>query len=47
MASPYLTKTDFKIAFDCATKLHYRKRGYGILPAAYPRLASGGTNRND
>jgi hypothetical protein len=28
MASPYLTKTDFKIAFDCATKLHYRKSGY-------------------
>jgi len=28
MASPYLTKTDFKIAFDCATKLYYRKRGY-------------------
>lgn len=28
MPSPYLTKTDFKTAFDCATKLHYRKRGY-------------------
>jgi hypothetical protein len=28
MASPYLTKTDFKSAFHCATKLNYRKRGY-------------------
>jgi hypothetical protein len=28
MASPYLTKTDFKSAFHCATKLHYRKRDY-------------------
>jgi hypothetical protein len=28
MPSPYLTKTDFKAAFDCATKLYYRKLGY-------------------
>jgi len=28
MPSPYLTKTDFKAAYDCATKLYYRKLGY-------------------
>jgi hypothetical protein len=28
MRSPYLTKSDFKSAFECSTKLYYRKRGY-------------------
>lgn len=28
MPSPYLTKSDFKVAFDCATRLYYRKREY-------------------
>lgn len=28
MPSPFLTKTDFKTAADCRTKLFYRKRGY-------------------
>jgi hypothetical protein len=28
MGSPYLTKSDFKSCFDCATKLYYRKHAY-------------------
>ena len=28
MPSPFLTKTDFKAAYDCRTKLYYRKLGY-------------------
>lgn len=28
MASQFLSKSDFKSAYDCATKLYYRKRGY-------------------
>ena len=28
MPSNYLTKSDFKAAFDCRTKLYYRKHGY-------------------
>lgn len=28
MASPYITKSDFKVAVDCRTKLFYRKNGY-------------------
>ena len=28
MPSPFLSKTDFKAAFECATKLYYRKKGY-------------------
>ena len=28
MPSPYLTKSDFKAAFDCRTKLYYRKNSY-------------------
>ena len=28
MPSPYLTKSDFKAAYECATKLYYRKLGY-------------------
>lgn len=28
MASPYITKSDFKVAADCRTKLFYRKNGY-------------------
>jgi hypothetical protein len=28
MRSPYLTKTDFKNAFECSTKLYYRKNRY-------------------
>jgi hypothetical protein len=28
MPSPYLSKTDFKAAFECSTKLYYRRLGY-------------------
>jgi hypothetical protein len=28
MASGYLTKSDFKVACDCRTRLYYRKQGY-------------------
>ena len=28
MASVYITKSDFKAAFDCRTKLYYRKKRY-------------------
>ena len=28
MPSPFLTKSDFKAAFECSTKLYYRKNSY-------------------
>ena len=45
MPSPYLSKSDFKAAFDCAAKLRFRKAGYpsNLSENEYRRfLADGG-----